>query len=176
MMNPYCESILAISCQKASPHKGFIAPPPEYHPRVRPGTFEYDDLDQIIAIEKASFPDPYPRIVFAWFKLRVGEGFIVARKDGRVVGYLISEVRRGRGHIASMAVSTSCRRMGIGEAMARKSIEQLAGRVKQVYLEVRPSNEAAILLYHKLSFKETGKVRKEYYPDGEDAIEMARAV
>src|SRR5437867_4133632 len=44
------------------------------------GTFEWEDLDQIIAIEKASFPDPYPRIVFAWFKLRVGEGFIVARK------------------------------------------------------------------------------------------------
>ncbi len=140
------------------------------------GTFGYDDLDQIIVIEKASFPDPYPRIVFAWFKLRVGEGFIVARKDGRVVGYLISEVRRGRGHIVSMAVSTDCRRMGTGEAMARRSIERLAGRVKQVYLEVRPSNEAAILLYHKLSFEETSKVRKRYYPDGEDAIEMARAV
>jgi len=49
-------------------------------------TFGYDDLDQIIAIEKASFPDPYPRITFAWFKLRVGEGFIAARKDGRVIG------------------------------------------------------------------------------------------
>ena len=140
------------------------------------GTFESDDMDQILAIEKASFPDPYPRIVFAWFKLSVGEGFIVARKDGRVVGYLISEVRRGRGHIASMAVATDYRRMGIGEAMARKSIDLLAGRVKQVYLEVRPSNKAAIRLYHKLSFEETGKVRKKYYPDGEDTIEMARAV
>ena len=140
------------------------------------GSFEYDDLDQIVAIEKASFPDPYPRIVFVWFKLRVGEGFIVARKDGRVVGYLISEVRRGRGHIVSMAVAADCRRMGIGEAMARRSMDRLAGRVKRVYLEVRPSNKAAILLYHKLLFEETGKVRKEYYPDGEDAIEMERAV
>jgi len=140
------------------------------------GTFESDDLDQIVAIEKASFPDPYPRIVFAWFKSRVGEGFIVARKDGRVVGYLISEVRRGRGHIVSMAVAADCRRMGIGEAMARKSINRLAGRVKHVYLEVRASNEVGILLYHKLSFEETGRVRKRYYPDGEDAIEMARTV
>ena len=140
------------------------------------GTFESDDLDQIVAIEKASFPDPYPRIVFAWFKSRVGEGFIVARKDGRVVGYLISEVWRGRGHIVSMAVAADCRRMGIGEAMARKSIDRLAGRVKQVYLEVHPSNKAGILLYHKLSFEETGRVRKRYYPDGEDAIEMARTV
>ena len=140
------------------------------------GSFEYDYLDQIVAIEKASFPDPYPRIVFVWFKLRVGEGFIVARKDGRVVGYLISEIRRGRGHIVSMAVVPDRRRMGIGEAMARKCIDRFAGRVKRVYLEVRPSNKAAILLYRKLSFEETGKVRKKYYPDGEDAIEMARAV
>jgi ribosomal-protein-alanine N-acetyltransferase len=140
------------------------------------GTFDHDDMDQILAIEKASFPDPYPRIVFTWFKLRVGEEFIVARKDGRVVGYLISEVRRGRGHIASMAVAPDYRRMGIGEAMARKSIDRFAGRVKQAYLEVRPSNDAAIHLYHKLSFEETSKVRKKYYPDGEDAIEMTRAV
>ena len=76
----------------------------------------------------------------------------------------------------SMAVAADCRRMGIGEAMARKSIDRLAGRVKQVYLEVRPSNKAGILLYHKLSFEETGRVRKRYYPDGEDAIEMARTV
>ena len=45
-----------------------------------------------------------------------------------------------------------------------------------MYLEVRPSNEAGILLYRKLSFEETGKVRKKYYPDGEDAIEMARSI
>ena len=100
----------------------------------------------------------------------------MARKDVKVVGYLISEVWRGRGHIVSMAVATDCRRMGIGEAMARKTIDRFAGRIKHVYLEVRPSNKAAILLYHKLSFEETGKVRKKYYPDGEDAIEMERAV
>ena len=58
----------------------------------------------------------------------------------------------------------------------RKSIDRFAGRVKQVYLEVRPSNKAGILLYHKLSFEETGKVMRKYYPDGEDAIEMERAV
>src|SRR5437667_6944209 len=50
-------------------------------------------------LRRPLFRDTYPRIVFAWFKLRVGEGFIVARKDGRVVGYLISEVRKGRGHM-----------------------------------------------------------------------------
>ena len=139
------------------------------------GTLEYDDVDQIVAIEKASFPDeaPFPD---AWFKVRAGEGFVVARRDGRVIGYLISEVRRGRGHIVSMAVATNCRRMGVGEAMLQKSMGHFAGRVKQVYLEVRPSNKAALLLHHKLSFEETGKVRRKYYPNGEDAIEMERPV
>ncbi len=42
--------------------------------------------------------------------------------------------------LVSMAVATDYRRMGIGEAMARKSIDRFAGRVKRVYLEVRPSS------------------------------------
>lgn len=92
------------------------------------GTLEYNDTNQIIAIERASFPDeaPFPNV---WFRVRAGEGFVVARRDGRVVGYLISEVRRGRGHIVSMAVATNYRRRGIGEAMLRKSIDCFAGRI-----------------------------------------------
>ena len=60
--------------------------------------------------------------------------------------------------------------------MLLRSIDRFAGRVRQVYLEVRPSNRVAFLLYRKLSFEETGKVRKRYYPNGEDAIEMERSV
>jgi len=140
------------------------------------GSFEYGDMDQIIEIERASFPDPYSRVVFAWFKLNSGEGFMVARKDGRIVGYLISEVQEDRGHVASMAVAPEYRRVGIGEAMLRRCVDRFAGRIKRVYLEVRPSNRAARLLYSKLAFVETGRVRKSYYPDGEDAIEMERPV
>src|SRR2546430_1522603 len=106
-----------------------------------------------------------------------GRGRVHRGAQGREGGWIpdFGSPKGSRPH----RVDGRCSRLqedGIGEAMARKSIDRLAGRVKQVYLEVRPSNEAAILLYHKLSFEETGKVRKKYYPDGEDAIEMQRAV
>jgi hypothetical protein len=100
---------------------------------------------------------------------------VVARRDRRVVGYLISEVQRGRGHIVSMAVATNYKRTGIGKAMLRGSIDRFTGRIKQVYLEVvlrtRPPSFCVTN-----SYEETSKVRKKYYPDGEDAIEMKRSV
>jgi ribosomal-protein-alanine N-acetyltransferase len=135
--------------------------------------FRNEDLSQVMAIEKASFPDPYNEPFFWWLKLQVGERFIVAEKE-KIVGYAISEIRRGRGHIISMAVSPDCRRAGIGSALLRESIARLAPKVREIYLEVRSGNEAAIKLYEKFSFRRTSEVRKRYYPDGEDALVMTR--
>jgi ribosomal-protein-alanine N-acetyltransferase len=136
-------------------------------------TFRNDDLNQVMAIEKASFSDPYSEPFFWWLKLQVRENFIVAEAE-KIVGYAISEIRGGRGHIISMAVSPDCRRAGVGGALLRESITRLAPKVKKIYLEVRPGNEAAIMLYQKFSFRKTLEVRKRYYPDGEDALVMAR--
>lgn len=137
--------------------------------------FRYEDLDQVIAIENGSFPDPYSRLLFLQFKLRADDGFIVARRE-RVVGYAITEIREGRGHIISMAVSPAYRRTGIGEALLREVIRRTEARVRETYLEVRVGNEAAINLYEKFSFRRTGEVRERYYPNGEDAIILARHV
>ena len=136
-------------------------------------TFKNEDLDQVVAIEKATFPDPYSRQLLRWFGVTTGDGFIVASMEG-VLGYLISEIRGGQGHIVSMAVDPECRRTEIGEAMLHEAIVRLASRVHEVYLEVRAGNEAAIRLYEKHSFKMTGAVLKGYYPDGESAIMMSR--
>jgi ribosomal-protein-alanine N-acetyltransferase len=47
-----------------------------------------------------------------------------------------------------------------------------APKARTLFLEVRRSNTPAIRLYRSLGFYALG-VRKKYYPDGEDAIEMA---
>jgi ribosomal-protein-alanine N-acetyltransferase len=75
-----------------------------------------------------------------------------------------------------MAVSPNHRRAGIGEALLRESIKRLEPKVKEIYLEVRLGNDAAIMLYEKLSFRRTAEVRKRYYRDGENAVVMARSV
>ena len=137
-------------------------------------SFEYEDLDQVTAIEKASFPDPYSKLLFRLLMFKVGDGFIVAQKGG-IVGYAISEILRDYGHIISMAVSPEYRRAGIGEALLQETVKRLGSKVKEVYLEVRVGNEAALRLYEKFSFRR-GERLARYYPDGEDAIVMAKTM
>jgi len=138
-------------------------------------TFRTEDLDQVVAIEKAAFPDPYDRLRFRWLGVSRGEGFIVATRE-RVVGYLISEIRGGRGHIVSMAVDKESRRKGIGEALLSEAIARMASKVREVFLEVKLDNEGAIRLYERCSFKRTGKVLEGYYPGGESAVVMSRVL
>jgi ribosomal-protein-alanine N-acetyltransferase len=136
---------------------------------------QYQDLDQVLAVETAAFPDgPYTRLDFVSFLLRAGEGFMVACQDDSVVGYVIAMGRGGDGLIQSLAVSPEFRMRRIGEALMTAALNYLAKRYDRVYLQVDVSNENAILLYHKLLFRETGNRIRGYYPNGDDAIEMVR--
>jgi [ribosomal protein S18]-alanine N-acetyltransferase len=138
---------------------------------------EFGDLDQVSQVEKASFPDrPYSRLDFVSCLLIEREGFIVACKDGSVIGYVIAMPQGQEGSIQSIAVLPEFREKGIGEMLMKSAINHLTGRFKRVYLLVDVNNESAIRLYHRLSFNETGKIIKEYYPNEDDAIEMARGL
>ncbi|MDG7008544.1 MAG: ribosomal protein S18-alanine N-acetyltransferase [Nitrososphaerota archaeon] len=136
-------------------------------------TFGRSDLDQVMAIENDSFPDPYNRLTFRLLRRWVGEGFIVA-EDGGVVGYAVAETQGARGHIISIAVSPKSRRLGVGAALLQELIRRMGPDVRGLFLEVRAGNRAAIRMYEEFSFEKTGEVRSRYYPDGEDAIVMVR--
>ena len=133
------------------------------------------DLDQVVRLERASFPErPYGRLDFAYYLLAAREGFIVASDGGPVVGYVIALSQGREGSIQSIAVSPEARGKGVGEMLMRAALDHLSGRSARVKLLVAAGNEAAIRLYSKLSFEETGKVIPGYYPDGDDALEMDR--
>jgi ribosomal-protein-alanine N-acetyltransferase len=138
-------------------------------------TCEFRDLDEVSKVEEASFPDrPYSKLDFVSCLLVAREGFTVACKGGLVVGYVIAMRQGKEGSIQSIAVSPESRERGIGEVLMRSAIDHLAGKCKRVNLLVGANNEKAIRLYRKLSFNETGNIIKEYYPNGDDAVEMAR--
>lgn len=138
-------------------------------------TCDLGDLDQIARLEKASFPErPYSRLDFAYYMLVARAGFIVASKDGKVVGYVIAVSQGREGSIQSIAVSPDFRERGVGEALMRSALDHLAGKADRVHLLVAADNEGAKRLYSKLSFKETGRIVRRYYPNGSDAIEMAK--
>ena len=76
-------------------------------------------------------------------------------------------------HLVSIAVRANSRRTGIGQALLSAMTQRLhEGPLK---LELRKSNRAALDLYLKNGFTQTG-MTEGYYTDGEDAITMEKRV
>ena len=138
-------------------------------------TCRLEDLEQVHEIEEASFPDDaYNTSAFLFFLVTASDGFIVACHGEKVVGYVIATRRSGEGLIQSIAVSPGFRRRGVGRMLMQSAMGRLAARVKRVYLQVDAKHEGTIRFYHGLSFSETGRVLRRYYPNGDDAVAMVR--
>lgn len=133
------------------------------------------DIAAVIAIERSAYTHPWTEGIFRDC-LRVGYSCTVFEQCGVIDAYGIMSVVAGECHILNLCVRLEAQGRGIG----RKVLTHILTRARQsgsdaVFLEVRPSNRAAIRLYMGMGFNEVG-VRKRYYPahDGrEDAIIMA---
>jgi [ribosomal protein S18]-alanine N-acetyltransferase len=100
----------------------------------------------------------------------------VAWKEGRAVGSIVLWVVADEVHILDVATHPGSRRQGVGRALVSHAVEVARSRAaKSLFLEVRRSNEGAIALYRAAGFEVVG-VRKRYYPDDEDALDMSMSV
>lgn len=137
-----------------------------------------DDIDDVIEIEKKSFPTPWSKNAF---KLEISKNilarYLVAELGRKIVGYAGLWLIVDEGHITSIAVDTEYRNKGIGSLLLEGLID-LCRKLnsKAMTLEVRKSNESAKSLYKKYGFKEYG-IRPGYYVDNkEDAIVMWKKI
>jgi ribosomal-protein-alanine N-acetyltransferase len=91
----------------------------------------------------------------------------------QVVGYGGLWLMADEAHVTTIAVHPRYRGEGIGELLLIRMIDRaLQIDARWLTLEVRRSNEVAIALYRKYTFKEMG-IRRRYYSDnGEDAVVM----
>jgi len=91
-----------------------------------------------------------------------------------VVGFAGFWIMADEAHITNIAVRELHRRQGIGELLLISTIDlatELNTRI--ITLEVRVSNTAALGIYHKYGFAQTG-LRRGYYTDNkEDAVLMS---
>ncbi|EEP80950.1 hypothetical protein UREG_05792 [Uncinocarpus reesii 1704] len=98
----------------------------------------------------------------------------------KVVGYVLAKMEEepsdgvAHGHITSLSVMRTHRRLGIAERLMRMSERAMAEshRAHYVSLHVRVSNTAALRLYRDTLGFEVEKVEAKYYADGEDAYAM----
>jgi ribosomal-protein-alanine N-acetyltransferase len=144
-------------------------------PAVRVDAVQEADLEAIAAIDAASFKKSQLTVDRLLEELaRPWSRLWVAREDGgTVVGFLLTWHVVDELHVLDVATAPERRRQGIGRALMQHAIAfAQANGVRHVMLEVRRGNRVAQQLYRSLSFFALG-LRRDYYPDGEDAVEMA---
>ena len=132
------------------------------------------DLDAVLAIEQAVHAHPWTRGNFA-DALTAGNWLLVDETAGALRAYVVAMPGVGEAELLTLGVVADQQRRGLGSALleAMQALARERGMAR-LFLEVRPSNVAALALYHRAGFVEIGR-RRNYYPtaDGrEDAILM----
>ncbi|HEY1569964.1 MAG TPA: GNAT family N-acetyltransferase [Pseudonocardiaceae bacterium] len=77
--------------------------------------------------------------------------------DDRPVGMASGVPEDGRAELISMWVSPTARGMGVGNVLIAEIARWAAGRADALYLSVMPDNAAAIALYARNGFVDTGE-------------------
>lgn len=135
------------------------------------------DLDEVLAIERVSFPSPWSRGAFLYeleqnpmARCWVARG---SEPAPSVLGYLCLWEIPPEIHITNVAVHPEWRRRGIGRALLGAILDDARRRLLTVaLLEVRPTNAGARQLYEALGFHVVGRRRGYYFDTGEDALLM----
>ena len=137
-----------------------------------------EDIDQVLAIEQASFSQPWSKNLFlSEFRSITVSSLLVAlagdRQLSRVVGYIVYWKVEDEMHILNLAVAPDYRRHQIGRQLVLTAVKRAYKKgAKRAFLEVRSSNIIAQKLYSSLGF--TGRsLRRNYYDAPvEDALIM----
>jgi ribosomal-protein-alanine N-acetyltransferase len=152
-----------------------LSPPLSY--RLRPMRLE--DVDDVMAVERRSFPMPWPAagyrheltnnararyVVLTW---------VEEQEERHFIGYAGYWIVAGEAHISTLAVDRPWRGRGLGALLLLQIIyDALHQEARVVSLEVRESNEAAQRLYKSYGFQIVGRRKGYYRKIGEDAILM----
>jgi [ribosomal protein S18]-alanine N-acetyltransferase len=150
--------------------------PPPHTPAMRP--MRTSDVAEVVAIERAAYQFPWSEGIFRDC-LRVGYICRVILSGSEVVGYGVMSVGAGEAHILNLCIAEGQRCQGAGRALLRCLLECAAtAGAGEAFLEVRPSNTAAIRLYLALGFEQVG-MRRGYYQavnGREDAAVLKRSL
>jgi [ribosomal protein S18]-alanine N-acetyltransferase len=124
-----------------------------------------EDLDEVAALEAASFTNPWTRDMLAreLSHSDVARVYGLRGPDGRLLAFCACWIVFEELHINTLAVAADRRRQGLATRLLDHVFtEAVAAGVRRATLEVRRSNEPALRLYERLGFTVTA-VRRGYY-------------
>lgn len=133
------------------------------------------DLEAVSRIELSAYPFPWTYGIFRDC-MAAGHECWVLERSSELIGYGVLSVAGGEAHVLNLCVAPAEQGRGFGRRILARLLDLARWHhADRVFLEVRPSNRAAVRLYDSVGFNEIGK-RPNYYPgkkSREDALVMA---
>jgi ribosomal-protein-alanine N-acetyltransferase len=134
---------------------------------------QVDDLPDVLAIENDVYPFPWTHGNFLDSLYSGYEIWIARDADAMLVGYLLLMLSVDEAHLLNIAVRRDLQGQGVGRMLLDHAVSLARDNgMQSILLEVRPSNDRAVVVYEKYGFSGIG-VRKGYYPAGENRREDA---
>ena len=137
-----------------------------------------EDVPTVAALEKAAYEFPWSAGIFRDCLL-AGYTAVILEADGEKVGYAVMSVAAGEAHLLNICIIEHLRRRGIARRLLQHMLElAVQAGAERLFLEVRPSNKAAMRLYRAAGFDVIG-VRRGYYRamgGNEDAVVLVRRI
>jgi ribosomal-protein-alanine N-acetyltransferase len=144
------------------------------------------DFDTLLAIDQVCFPKSiaYGRREMKSYLQSEGSHCIVANvagpessgpeSSGMIAGFILTERSSEFAHIITLDVLEAYRRQSIGSQLL-KAAEQEAALcgAALMYLETATTNKAAIALWKRHGYRESGTI-PNYYGRGQSAFEMQK--
>jgi [ribosomal protein S18]-alanine N-acetyltransferase len=133
-----------------------------------------EDVQAVVDLDQKSFSLPWPERSFR-FELtdNPASRCWVADVDGSLVGMIVVWLIVDEAHVATLATHPDYRRQGIGRRLlAHALLHMIPDGARSSFLEVRESNLAAQEMYRKFGYEVTGRRRRYYRDNDEDAILM----
>ena len=134
------------------------------------------DLPQLLTLDRECFAHPWTESMWQGEFTHIGFYGLIAEENGEPIGYVCITTLFETADLSRIAVKKARRGEGLGRKLLQTAIAAAKERgAEQMFLEVRVSNLTAIKLYESTGFEKT-RLRKNYYENGEDGIEMKIAL
>jgi ribosomal-protein-alanine N-acetyltransferase len=103
-----------------------------------------------------------------------GSHCIVAEVPGAVAGFILTERGGELGHVITLDVLADYRRQSVGSLLLEAAEREASSHgAALMYLETATTNKAAIALWRKHGYRESGTI-ENYYGRGQNAFAMQK--
>jgi ribosomal-protein-alanine acetyltransferase len=154
--------------------------PPPVTAAVRVRRAEVSDLDDLVALEEATFDTD--RLSRAQYRKHLdsetAQVLVASANHRRFLGTAVVFYRKGTtvARLYSIATKPQARGKGVGSALIEAAEDAARTRgCRSLRLEVRKDNGVAIRLYERMGYQRIGEYAK-YYGDGADALRLEKVL